>query len=47
MPDPMTSGMWCSWVEINEKKARELGIAQLILKRTEHLMNGGQPYPEI
>ena len=21
MPDPMTSGMWCSWVEINEKKA--------------------------
>jgi anaerobic selenocysteine-containing dehydrogenase len=28
MPDPMTSGMWCSWVEINEKKARELGIAQ-------------------
>ena len=24
----MTSGMWCSWVEINEKKARELGIAQ-------------------
>lgn len=27
-PDPMTSGMWCSWVEINEKKARELGIAQ-------------------
>ncbi|HUQ86577.1 MAG TPA: molybdopterin-dependent oxidoreductase [Vicinamibacterales bacterium] len=28
MPDPMTSAMWCSWVEINEKKARELGIAQ-------------------
>ncbi len=28
MPDPMTSGMWCSSVEINEKKARELGIAQ-------------------
>ena len=27
MPDPMTSGMWCSWVEINEKKAEELGIA--------------------
>lgn len=27
-PDPMTSGMWCSWVEINEKKARELGIDQ-------------------
>jgi anaerobic selenocysteine-containing dehydrogenase len=27
-PDPMTSGMWCSWVEINEKKAGELGIAQ-------------------
>ena len=28
MPDPMTSGMWCSWVEINEQKARELGIEQ-------------------
>lgn len=28
LPDPMTSGMWCSWVEINENKARELGIAQ-------------------
>jgi anaerobic selenocysteine-containing dehydrogenase len=28
LPDPMTSGMWCSWVEINEQKARELGIAQ-------------------
>ena len=28
MPDPMTSGMWCSWVEINEKKAEELGIEQ-------------------
>lgn len=27
-PDPMTSGMWCSWVEINEKKAKELGIEQ-------------------
>jgi anaerobic selenocysteine-containing dehydrogenase len=28
MPDPMTSGMWCSWVEINERKAEELGIHQ-------------------
>jgi anaerobic selenocysteine-containing dehydrogenase len=28
MPDPMTSGMWCSWIEINEKKATELGIKQ-------------------
>lgn len=28
LPDPMTSGMWCSWVEINEMKARELGIEQ-------------------
>ena len=27
-PDPMTSGMWCSWVEINERKAEELGIHQ-------------------
>lgn len=27
-PDPMTSGMWCSWVEINERKAAELGIHQ-------------------
>jgi len=25
-PDPMTSGMWCSWVEINERKAEQLGI---------------------
>jgi anaerobic selenocysteine-containing dehydrogenase len=28
LPDPMTSAMWCSWVEINEKKAHELGIGQ-------------------
>jgi len=28
MPDPMSSAMWCSWVEINEKKAIALGIAQ-------------------
>ena len=28
LPDPMTSGMWCSWVEINEKKAEELGISR-------------------
>ena len=28
LPDPMTSGMWCSWVELNEKKAIELGIKQ-------------------
>lgn len=27
-PDPMTSGMWCSWVEINERKAEELRIKQ-------------------
>jgi anaerobic selenocysteine-containing dehydrogenase len=26
MPDPMTSAMWGSWVEINERKAEELGI---------------------
>ena len=28
LPDPMTSGMWCSWVEINARKAAELGIHQ-------------------
>ena len=28
LPDPMTSGLWCSWVEINAKKAEELGIHQ-------------------
>jgi anaerobic selenocysteine-containing dehydrogenase len=28
LPDPMTSGMWCSWIEINEQKAIELGIKQ-------------------
>ena len=28
LPDPITSAMWSSWVEINEKKAIELGIKQ-------------------
>jgi anaerobic selenocysteine-containing dehydrogenase len=28
LPDPITSGMWCSWVEINAKKAEELDIHQ-------------------
>ncbi|MDP2389292.1 MAG: molybdopterin-dependent oxidoreductase, partial [Acidobacteriota bacterium] len=28
LPDPMSSAMWCSWVELNELKARELGIAE-------------------
>jgi anaerobic selenocysteine-containing dehydrogenase len=28
MPDPMTSGMWSSWVEINPQTAARLGIAQ-------------------
>jgi anaerobic selenocysteine-containing dehydrogenase len=28
LPDPMTSGLWCSWVEINAKRAEELGIHQ-------------------
>ena len=28
LPDPMSSAMWCSWVEINAKKAEELGIHQ-------------------
>ena len=28
LPDPMTSAMWCSWVEINARKAEELGIHQ-------------------
>ena len=28
LPDPMTSAMWGSWVEINERKAEELGIHQ-------------------
>ena len=28
MPDPMTSAMWSSWVEINPKTAERLGIAQ-------------------
>ena len=26
MPDPMTSAMWSSWVEINERTAQRLGI---------------------
>ena len=28
MPDPLTSAMWSSWVEINNKTAEKLGIAQ-------------------
>ena len=28
LPDPLTSAMWCSWVEINERRAEELGIHQ-------------------
>lgn len=28
LPDPLTSGMWCSWVEINPKTAERLKIAQ-------------------
>jgi anaerobic selenocysteine-containing dehydrogenase len=28
MPDPMTSAIWSSWIEINERKAEELGIHQ-------------------
>ena len=27
MPDPMTSAMWSSWVELNPKTAERLGIA--------------------
>ena len=28
MPDPLTSAMWCSWVEINPQTAERLHIAQ-------------------
>ena len=28
MPDPITSAMWCHWVEINPRTAEGLGIAQ-------------------
>jgi anaerobic selenocysteine-containing dehydrogenase len=28
LPDPMTSGMWSSWVEINTQSAEKLGIRQ-------------------
>ena len=28
LPDPITSAMWGSWLEINERKAEELGIQQ-------------------
>jgi anaerobic selenocysteine-containing dehydrogenase len=28
LPDPMTSGMWSSWVEINPKTAASLNVAQ-------------------
>jgi menaquinone reductase, molybdopterin-binding-like subunit len=38
LPDPMTSVMWGSWVEINPKTARSLGIADgdLVEVSTEH-----------
>jgi menaquinone reductase, molybdopterin-binding-like subunit len=38
LPDPMTSAMWGSWVEINPKTARELGIADgdLVEVKTPH-----------
>ena len=38
LPDPMTSVMWGSWVEINPKTAAELGIADgdLVEVTTEH-----------
>jgi anaerobic selenocysteine-containing dehydrogenase len=28
MPDPLTSAMWSSWVEINPQTAERLGVAQ-------------------
>lgn len=28
LPDPMTTAMWCSWVEINARTAGQLGIVQ-------------------
>ena len=28
MPDPMTSAMWSSWIEINPQTAARLGIVQ-------------------
>ncbi len=28
MPDPITSAMWCHWVEINPRTAESLGVAQ-------------------
>ncbi|MFY9607660.1 MAG: molybdopterin-dependent oxidoreductase [Blastocatellia bacterium] len=38
LPDPMTSVMWGSWVEVNPKTATELGIADgdLVEVSTEH-----------
>jgi anaerobic selenocysteine-containing dehydrogenase len=38
LPDPMTSVMWGSWVEINPKTANSLGIADgdLVEVSTEH-----------
>ena len=28
LPDPITTAMWCSWVEINHQAAERLGIAE-------------------
>jgi anaerobic selenocysteine-containing dehydrogenase len=38
LPDPLTSGMWSSWVEINPRTAERFGIAQgdLVRVRSRH-----------
>lgn len=38
MPDPTTSAMWCSWVEINPKRAEELriGLGDLVEVTSSH-----------
>jgi anaerobic selenocysteine-containing dehydrogenase len=38
MPDPLTSAMWCSWVEINRKMAEQLriGLGDLVEVTSPH-----------
>ena len=38
MPDPLTSAMWCSWVEINPKTAEQLhiGLGDLVEVTSSH-----------
>ena len=46
MPDPMSSAMWCSWVEINEQKAHELGTYTGKIEFVSESLMSNFPYDE-